>query len=684
MIVNIAPFKDGVLIKPAAYLGSKFDAFRTALKEGGATYEHATRSNHAALAQVPVLIEKLTVAGFEAHLDTTIAERLQAEARVAQDALDGAKDRIEAVNKMLEERGLKLFPFQVGGVQWLASRRSGILADEMGLGKSIQTAVAIPPKAPVVTICPASLKTSVWGKETAKWRPDLSVSILSGRGSFYWPEPGQMVVANYDILPAGAVEKKVDLFTKGNTEPAKGTVLIADEAHALKNKKALRTKSFRLMRDAVFKADGKVWLLTGTPLLNNPTELWNLLDLCGCSEEVFGHFGKFLKLFGGKKGLYGVKFDGEISKEVPQALRKAILHRRREEVLPDLPTKIWNDIKVELDPEVAKIADEAIEAARAKGIDFESLSEEVALTKLAGAAFEKMSAARSALAKAKIPAMLEQVQVYEDSGEPVVVFSYHRDPVDILADRPGWAVITGDTKDTDRAQIVTDFQGGRLKGLAATIQAGGTGLTLTKAHQMIFVDLAWTPALNKQAEDRCCRIGQTRGVIVNRLIADHAIDERVADLLLTKQRLIESSVEAAAVIEPKLPEQADLAILGKAKLKKLGEAAAPQLYQAPAQRQGTGMVCPNPPFEGPRPGSRPPNDPMETWAMTHLPMVAAMDKDHARAANGMGFSKMDSDFGHSMAAQAEKGVATDKQWFWIVRLARKYQRQIGEPPKGGA
>ena len=683
MIVNIMPHKDGVLIKPGMYLGDKFNDFRTALKEGGATYEHATRSNHAALVQVPVLIEKLTLAGFEPHLDTEIAERLRAEARAAQEALAGAKDRIKAVNTILEERGLKLFPFQVGGVQWLASRKSGILADEMGLGKSIQTAVAISPKAPVVTVCPASLKRSVWGKEIQKWRPDLAVSILAGRGSFYWPDASEMVVVNYDILPTGEVKADDDLFSKALAKPAKGTILIADEAHALKNRKANRTKAFKAMRDQVFEADGKVWLLTGTPLLNNPMELWNLLEICGCATEVFGHFGKFMKLFGGNKGMYGVKFEGTVSKDVPDALKKAILHRRREEVLPDLPTKIWNDIQVELDPEVAKIADEAIEAAKLKGIDFEMLADEVALTKLVGAAFEQMSKARSALAKAKIPAMLEQVQVYEDSGEPVVVFSYHRDPIDILKARPGWAVITGDTKDEERAQIVTDFQGGRLKGLGATIQAGGTGLTLTRAHQMIFVDLAWTPALNKQAEDRCCRIGQTRGVIVNRLVADHAIDQRVADLLLTKQKLIESSVEAAAVVDPKLPEQKDLSALDKVKLKKFGEQPAPAPYQpktpdapryGPSHQQSL----------APRPGARGPQDPMEKWAMEHLPLVAAMDRDHARAQNGMGFSKMDSDFGHNMAAQAQKGTATDKQWFWIVKLARKYQKQIGPAPTGGA
>jgi len=138
-----------------------------------------------------------------------------------------------------------------------------------------------------------------------------------------------------------------------------------------------------------------------------------------------------------------------------------------------------------------------------------------------------------------------------------------------------------------------------------------------------------------------------------------------------------------AVVDPKLPEQEDLSALGKVKLKKFGEQPAPALYQ-PKLQQGSGgtMVCGNPSFEKPR--GRGPQDPMEKWAMEHLPLVAAMDKDHARVQNGMGFSKMDSDFGHNMAAQAQKGTATDKQWFWIVKLARKYQKQIGHAPTGGA
>lgn len=85
------------------------------------------------------------------------------------------------------------------------------------------------------------------------------------------------------------------------------------------------------------------------------------------------------------------------------------------------------------------------------------------------------------------------------------------------------------------------FQEGKLKGIALTIGAGGIGLTLTRGHQVIFLDLAWTPTLNEQAEDRAVRIGQTKGVIVTRIIADHVIDRRVVELLSEKQYLIQQT-----------------------------------------------------------------------------------------------------------------------------------------------
>src|SRR5262249_3326827 len=139
--------------------------------------------------------------------------------------------------------------------------------------------------------------------------------------------------------------------------------------------------------------------------------------------------------------------------------------------------------------------------------------------------FEKFSEARAKLAQSRIRAMLEVVGQFEQHGEPLVVFSAHRGPVGALADRAGWEVITGDTEPPRRREIVEAFQAGRLKGIALTIRAGGTGLTLTRASTALFVDLDWTPANNLQAEDRLCRIGQEAGhVRIIQMVSDHPLD----------------------------------------------------------------------------------------------------------------------------------------------------------------
>jgi hypothetical protein len=143
----------------------------------------------------------------------------------------------------------------------------------------------------------------------------------------------------------------------------------------------------------------------------------------------------------------------------------------------------------------------------------------------------------------------------EDANEPIVVFSVHRAPIDHLGTRDGWATITGDTPAAARTEIEARFQRGELRGVAATIQAGGVAITLTRAHRAVFVDQDWTPALNAQAEDRICRIGQDRGVIITRIIADHALDRRIAQVLATKIEIIEGSVDAAATNEPDMTRE---------------------------------------------------------------------------------------------------------------------------------
>ncbi len=141
--------------------------------------------------------------------------------------------------------------------------------------------------------------------------------------------------------------------------------------------------------------------------------------------------------------------------------------------------------------------------------------------------------------------MLEQVELFEEAEEPVVVFSCHKEPIEELATRPGWAIITGDTPNAQRTTIVEAFQAGRLKGIGGT-QAISEGLTITKASNMVFVDRPWTPALGSQTEDRIHRMGQeSSSVLIWDLVLNHTIDRMLYRLLCHKEALIGASVEQA-------------------------------------------------------------------------------------------------------------------------------------------
>ncbi len=209
---------------------------------------------------------------------------------------------------------------------------------------TIQALVAAPTGVGIVVTCPKIAK-GVWQREAARWRPDLTVTILEGRGSFRWPRPGEMIVTNYELLP-GDAERPAILASA----PA-GVVLIADEGHALKGvpKKVARSRSWRALSDRVRETGGRAWIVTGTPLLNDPSELWNLLRHVGLERTVFGTWDDFVAMCGGRPGLYGgLQWGGKIDPSVPERLRRASIRRLKSEVMREMPEKIVDVIDVDL------------------------------------------------------------------------------------------------------------------------------------------------------------------------------------------------------------------------------------------------------------------------------------------------------------------------------------------------
>ena len=651
-------------IRPAQFLGGeRFSHYREAAKRAGAKYAEKTKSYGCPVAQVPRFIELLEETALKPVVAPDLAQTLLRHAVQLRNDLLAATAHLQRVEADLTARGEKLFDHQREGIAWIAPRRRAALFDQMGLGKTIVALCAAPAGVAMIVVCPASVKYN-WATGRYKWE---------------WPIAGEILIANYEVLPELDKDGRAFVIPGRYGLPQVGTYLVADEAHFAKNGTTKRARALRLVADAALERDGRCWLLTGTPLTNRPPELWNVLKIAQLAEPAFGTYPQFRKLMGATMNRFKrMEWTGEIDESVPERLREVSLYRRRQDVL-DLPPMMRVAVEVPGDfpPDVRQLLDDVIDVLREQGVDLDEAAELVDFTKITGAAFEQLSRARAALAIAKIPAMIDIVQEYEEHDEPLVVFSAHRAPIDLLGRRAGWASITGDTNLEEREKIVRLFQAGTFKGVACTIKAGGIGITLTHAAHEVFVDLDWTPAGNNQAESRCQRIGQSRPVLVKRLVANHALDRKVEAILRRKQELIDAAVEPSAVLKPRRDHTADLRATASRLERTLAGSALPP---------GNGLVIerntPPPPAPPPNIGKRPAATDMERWVCDSLLQLAADDPDGATKRNDAGFNKMDQTFGHSLARQVrDEGMLTDRQFRAAVMMVTKYHRQIGAIPE---
>ena len=419
------------------------------------------------------------------------------------------------------------YPFQLEGVEFLASRNSALLADDMGLGKTLQALFSLPEGGRAIVICPSSLKLN-WAKEVLKWRDDLTPIVCKGRKGdrrFRPARAGEVVIVNYDILP------KFDSVGEADQAALTKTQLVIDEAHFVKNHKSQRSRKVSQLA----KLTRGSWFLTGTPLMSRPLDLWGVLSAFNLAFTVFGTWRNFVSLFNGAKTRFGYDW-GEARPEVAERLKRVMLRRKKAAVLPQLPKKRRIEILLPVNTTLARAAKDAFPLIR------EYVDE---LPPLRG-----FSELRKDLAESRIPHLVELVENYEAGNVPIIVFSDHRAPVIALGEREGWAAILGDTPSRKRQETVDSFQKGELLGLALTIGAGATGLTLTRASTMIFNDLSWTPALNAQAEDRICRIGQTStSLSIIKLVSDCEMDIHITSLLAKKARMIETAIDGEMTVK---------------------------------------------------------------------------------------------------------------------------------------
>jgi len=447
---------------------------------------------------------------------------------------------------------LSYLPYQRAGIDFAASRKSTLIADEMGLGKTIQALGLINFDSSIsraLIICPAGLRLN-WEKEGRKWlvrKPDIFRAGKKGLPSF---TDGILVLGYEEATKYASVLGTMcwDL-------------ICCDEAHYLKNPKAKRTK-------AILAIPAARWvLLTGTPILNRPVELFPLLqkvDPHGLGSEWFSYVKSYC---GAYKDKWGWKVDGASNlDELNVKLRTGgMIRREKKEVLKELPDKRRSLIPLEPTPEAARIIKEEkrkslerVKALRkAKALerkdkvafasDIEQLKDSANQIE-----FVEMARIRHELALSKVDQVVEYA-ADALASEPVIVFAHHLDVIEALAfalAEKGFKVakVVGGGGADARNAIVESFQEGELDVVVCGIKAAAEGLTLTRASHTIFAELDWSPGKIDQAEDRCHRIGQKNAVVADWLVLEGSLEAHIAKTAVRKRKDADEALGAGMTL----------------------------------------------------------------------------------------------------------------------------------------
>ncbi len=451
--------------------------------------------------------------------------------------------------------GLKaqLRPYQQDGFGWLAflweHRLGGILADDMGLGKTLQCLALIAharqchpagdqAAGPFLIVTPTSVVAN-WAAEAARFAPDLRVVPVSstvarlGQGLGELAAGANAVVTSYALL-------RIDFAAYAEMG---WSGLLLDEAQQAKNRQSKVYQCARRLAAPVKIA------ITGTPMENNLMELWSLLSIT--APGLFPSPDRFRDYYARPVERQG---DSQRLAQLQRRIRPLVRRRTKEQVAAELPAKQEQILEVELHPQHRKVYQTRLQRERQKVLGligdmnanrftiFRSLTLLRQLSLHAGLVDE----AHAGLASAKIDALLGQLHEVTGGGHRALVFSQFTGFLGKVRDRLEaegipYCYLDGSTR--DRAAVVRRFKDGTDPVFLISLKAGGFGLNLTEADYCFLLDPWWNPATEAQAVDRTHRIGQTRRVMVYRLVAKDTIEEKVMALKARKARLFASVLD---------------------------------------------------------------------------------------------------------------------------------------------
>ena len=416
-----------------------------------------------------------------------------------------------------------LFPYQWQGVKFLADNDHALLADDMGTGKTVMTIVALKILIQqskvhhVLILCPPSVLHE-WMRHLDDWTPELTAYLIRGMQDVrksLWETPMHVYVTTYDTLRSD-VENGV--LPKERLEHF--DVVVLDEAHHIKN---MKSKRFRAIKQLKPK---RRWALTGTPIQNSKEDLGSIFEFV---------YPKYLPP--------SLDLEG-----TQKRIRPYFLRRRKKEVIPELPPKIYEPVELDLD-EDQEIAYRQAEAGIRE--ELTALGDKVTKQHIFNKLNELKQICNFAPGKFTSPkadSLKEQVEEIIKSENKVIVFSQYVgegvSKLEKILEPYGVAKIVGGQTDTNRRGQIEKFKMNlEIPILIASVRAGGEGLNLTEASYVVHFDHWWNPAVMWQAEDRVHRRGQTKGVNIYSYWMKDTIDERIRQKLREKGFLFEQIVD---------------------------------------------------------------------------------------------------------------------------------------------
>ncbi|WP_020125818.1 DEAD/DEAH box helicase [Streptomyces sp. 303MFCol5.2] len=456
--------------------------------------------------------------------------------------------------------------YQRRGLDWLARTTAlGLgccLADDMGLGKTV-TLIALhlhrqtdaSAAGPTLVVCPTSLMGN-WQREIERFAPGTAVRRFHGpQRDLASLADGEFVLTTYGTLRLDA----------GRLGEVPWGLVVADEAQHVKNPYSATARALRTIGARARVA------LTGTPVENNLSELWAILDWT--TPGLLGRLGAFRTRYARAVESGG---DPAAAERLGRLVGPFLLRRRKSDpgIAPELPPKTETDRPVALTREQTGLYEAVVRETLAAIAEADDMARRGLIVKLLTglkqicnhpAQYLKEERPRTAGRSGKLELLDELLDTLLAEGASVLVFTQYVRLARLLEQHLAargvpTQFLHGGTPVAERENMVRRFQDGEVPVFLLSLRAAGTGLNLTRAEHVVHYDRWWNPAVEAQATDRAYRIGQTRPVQVHRLIAEGTIEDRIAAMLRRKQDLADAVLGAgeAALTELTDAELADL------------------------------------------------------------------------------------------------------------------------------